>query len=81
MSVKEMSTKHNDFGNSTTRAILLTELHRQIWAFIRVCLPFVSSVPDEIIACKPHVRFPKSVLCHTKIGPRVVWERGRGYQN
>ena len=75
--VKEMSTKHNDFGNRTMNTHLLTELHRQTWAYIKYCLPFVSSVPDEHVACKPHVRFPEPVLCHTKFGSKVIWEQGR----
>jgi hypothetical protein len=74
---ESMSTKHNDFGNRTTNTHLPTEMHHQIWTFIRVCLPFVRRVPDEHIPCKPHVRFPESVLCHTKFGSKVIWEQGR----
>lgn len=75
-----MSTKHNNFGNRTTNTHLLPELQRQIRLFLEHCLSFGSRVPDGFIACKPHVRYPESVLCHTKIGSKVVGERGRIYR-
>ncbi len=75
-----MSTRHKGFGKITTNSPVLTEFFRQIWAFAGGCLSFVSSVPDEHIACKPHVRFPESVLCHTKLGSKGIWEQGRGYR-
>jgi hypothetical protein len=76
-----MSTNQTDFGNRTTKALLLTKLHKGIWAFIRYCLSFKSTVPYEIFACKPHVSYSESVLCHTNLGSKVVWEQGRGYWN
>ena len=53
---------------------------RQNWVFVWCCLSGVREGLVKFFACKPHVRFPISVLCHTNLGSDVVQERGRGYR-